>query len=322
MKPSHFSCSTQHPLQKLRDTSDTEKPNKSRDDIDVFAERVVREKLRQLKRRGMVLEKSGCLPPLCVHIHTDYGPLDQEKERNQDYVMVLSGESKKGLPFLAIAMADGLTCSYRSDVGARLACYCGLHSLAVDWNGRISKVSFQKAVTAGCSVLKKIRNKLSKRYLDNCPPGFYPATWDYILSKGKLLQTTLSLILVKDGWLRAGIVGDGGFCWRSYNPKISKSGGDCNPDVFETNAIGPSVDQRLIQLDHYVQKRISRPFLAAFYTDGVGRGLGNNALSLLDDLEGKKGGESTNMAQAYLERAIQKAPALFNDNLTLAVVRL
>jgi hypothetical protein len=76
---------------------------------------------------------SGCLHsgPTTLFFHTDFGPASQDKEMNQDYALAWSGDPSPGAPepLLALALADGVTSSYRSEWASELACAVALQVL-------------------------------------------------------------------------------------------------------------------------------------------------------------------------------------------------
>ena len=66
-----------------------------------------------------------------IAFHTDFGPAEQDKDTNQDYVLAWvakPGKSSSGVVW-ALAMADGVTASYQAELGAELACRASLARL-------------------------------------------------------------------------------------------------------------------------------------------------------------------------------------------------
>ena len=88
---------------------------------------IVAESRSTLTRTGEVLLGSGriCRDAWELCIHTDFGPLSQDKDGNQDYALAWSADREDtGCPIrLAAAIADGVTSSYRSEWAAELACW-------------------------------------------------------------------------------------------------------------------------------------------------------------------------------------------------------
>src|SRR5207245_1958699 len=83
----------------------------------------------RLAKQGQVVDGSGPfrVGRLRGSVHTDRGPHDPEKPINQDHALAWQlRDGPPGLPSLAVALADGVTTSYASEWGARLACYVGV----------------------------------------------------------------------------------------------------------------------------------------------------------------------------------------------------
>ena len=83
-----------------------------------------------LSQSGRLRIQSGILPwsEGMLTVHTDYGPPQQDKDTNQDYVLAWCGGNTQrptGVQW-AVAMADGVTSSYWAEIGAKLACHTSL----------------------------------------------------------------------------------------------------------------------------------------------------------------------------------------------------
>ena len=63
----------------------------------------------------------------------------------------------------------------------------------------------------------------------------------------------------------------------------------CDLGSQHVNALGPA-DRCVREFDCWREEKLNGPFLCAFHTDGVGRGLGQNPLVLLDELESLEAG--------------------------------
>ena len=160
----------------------------------------------------------------------------------------------------------------------------------------------------------------------SCPPGQFLSTWKYILKKGGLFQTTLTLAWLDRDFLRIAMVGDGGAVWRSYRATppgqraTDRVLAACDLDSQQVCALGPA-DRCVREFDCWHEEELNGPFLCALHTDGVGRGLGGNPLALLDELEELQAAGVENPARRFIEQAIAERPQDFDDNLTLAVIR-
>jgi len=69
--------------------------------------------------------------------------------------------------------------------------------------------------------------------------------------------------------------------------------------------------------DCWHEQELNGPFLCALHTDGIGRGMGDNPIALLDELEELQTAGDGNTSRQFIKRAIQARPQDFDDNLTL-----
>ena len=274
-----------------------------------------------LRARGELWVGSGtvALPDGSLCFHSDFGPPGQDKPANQDYAVVWRGRRGR-VPALGLAIGDGLTSSYHSELGAQAACSAALRRLVAEINPRAPRPAFDSAVAAAVQATKELAEKLAANAAQSCPPGQFLSTWKYILRQGRLLQTTLTLAWLEDDRLCVGVVGDGGCLVRAANfPELRIV---ALPDLAtqEVNALGPG-DAGPIPFDHFFDQRLERPYQAAFYTDGVGRGAGGAPVKLMEALDASALVAGGNPARAFITDAIQRDPRGFDDNLTLAILR-
>ena len=152
------------------------------------------------------------------------------------------------------------------------------------------------------------------------------STWKYILRKGVLFQSTLTLAWLDRHFFRVAMVGDGGAVWRSYRttgqgrPAEDRVLAQCDLDRHAVCAIGPA-DRNVREFDCWREEQAGGPFLCALHTDGVGRGLGRNPTALLDELETSESLSAENASRRFIRQAVEQRPRSFDDNLTLAVIR-
>ncbi len=164
----------------------------------------------------------GLLPVgrLVGSVHTDFGPEDQDKDANQDYAVVwLPRDEKIRERFrLALALGDGLTTSFRSEWASALVCSLALRALAEGDPAlppeELAKLAFNEAGQS----LGRLGDEWARDPAASCPVGQFPSTWKYILRKGVLFQSTLTLAWLDRHCLHVAMVGDGGGVWRSYRP--------------------------------------------------------------------------------------------------------
>ena len=293
-------------------------------------DRLIRENQAWLAERGRMIVGSGCFRsgPLSGSVHTDFGPKDQDKEANQDYVVAWlphDAATQKRFCFI-LALGDGLTTSFRSEWASALACLIALRALVEGGPGVPPKDLAKNAFDEAGRSLGGLADELTRDPEASCPPGQFVSTWKYILKKGALFQTTLTLAWLDCQFLRIAMIGDGGAMWRSRHvPSAGQQPGDrvlaeCDVDRHQVCAIGPA-DRNVREFDCWHEERLNGPFLCALHTDGVGRGVSGNPKALLDELERLQATGAENPARQFIEQAIEKRPRDFDDNLSLAVIR-
>jgi hypothetical protein len=293
-------------------------------------DQIVPENCAWLAERGETIVGSGCFnaAPLSGALHTDFGPGDQDKGANQDYALIWrpgAHAAGKGLR-LAVAMADGLTTSFRSECASALACWVALRALVDAGRSQEPLALAQRAFREAGQTIGRLADELVRDPEASCPPGQFLSTWKYILKKGGLFQTTLTLAWLDEDVLRLAAVGDGGALLRVYHePSEGWRATDfilaeCDLDSQHVHALGPA-DRGVQEFDFWREEKLRGPFLCALHTDGVGRGLGRNPLALLDELEVLQADGAANPARQFIEQVVFRRPKDFDDNLTLAVLR-
>ncbi len=293
-------------------------------------DRVVADCRDWLAQRGELAVGSGIfrLPGFRGGLHSDFGPLSQDKGTNQDYALAWWPSAEESRPRMdfALALGDGLTTSFRSESAAALACWVAIRYLV---DGRraaqpieLAKLAFNEAgLTIG-----RLADDLARDPQTSCPEGQFISTWKYILQKGRLLQTTLTLAWIDRGRFYIATVGDGEVSWRDYRgrPGVSRAVdrilAACDLSSQQVSALGPTT--RCVQdFDCWHEEEIGGPFLCAFSTDGIRRARGASPQSLLDDIERLYAKGVDNPARQFIEQAVRQRPGSFDDNLTLAVIR-
>lgn len=295
-----------------------------------FKERLV-EPRQFLGRRGLTISRSGSYQSgrLAVAIHSDYGPPDQDKgPNNQDYALAwFPREGSNECPVqLALALGDGLTSSYLSELASRLACWAALRAL-VDHPELSPWDRARQSLEAARLALSDLAASLRRDPEGSWPKSQIPflSTWKYILNKGALLQTTLTLAWLEQDQFHLALVGDGGALWREGpGPAPFPAGHDailaeCDPTTNQVHALGPACFE-VGELDGWVERDAAGPFVCVLHTDGLGRGRGYDPGLLLDELEGLRLAGGTNPAQEYVAQALHTRPGDFSDNLTLTVL--
>ena len=107
----------------------------------------------ELDRRAPAAFSAG---PISGSIHCDFGPPTQDKNANQDYALAWlpAAEGDHGrLPRLVLALADGLTNSFRSEWAAAAACWaavrCSGRECRKRRSARVGSVRFQRGGPEG-----------------------------------------------------------------------------------------------------------------------------------------------------------------------------
>jgi hypothetical protein len=294
-------------------------------------DRLIQDDRQWLAERGDLLIGSGRFRAgrLTAAIHTDFGPLDQDKGANQDYALAWwphAADDRARLRFV-LAMSDGLTTSFRSECAASLACWVAVRALVEAGPATEPKALARLAFNEAGLTIGRLADELAGNPEASCPEGQFLSTWKYILKKGGLFQTTLTLVWLDRGVLRVAVMGDGGGLWRDYRgPSGQQQATDrilaaCDLDCQHVCALGPA-ERCVREFDCWQEHVLSGPCLGAFHTDGIGRGLGRNPLTLLDELQDLHAAGVENPARRFIEMAIERRPAEFSDNLTLALVHI
>ena len=296
---------------------------------------LIRERQRSLREHGTTLQGSGFfeIDRCNVSMHSCYGPPDQDKgPENQDYVLAWrrANNSDECPIRFAISIADGVTSSFRSEWASKLACWSAITSLvgeSQELRESPSRSWASRAFDAAGAAIGEIADILNSDPQSSCPRGQFSSTWKYILRKGAFLQTTLALLWSDRERICVASVGDSGAVVREYgSDNIARSEKDqilaaCDLQTQQVQAIGP-LNRSGHEFDCWFEGSLCQQFLTAIHTDGLGRGLGDHPLALLEQLDALQlRRKAKKEARRYLDRALAERPKDFDDNLTLAVVR-
>jgi hypothetical protein len=289
--------------------------------IERFSHQVglAREKVQAV---GALCVKSGCLEGTCRRswVHSEFGPAVQEKDTNQDYVIAWKDRSETEEPkeFWAIVMADGVTSSHRAEWAAELACWTSLARLVeLRRNVEARELAMRSIHAAGGAVggMGDLFRKKPEMYR---PDDEFPATWEYILSEGLLLQTTLTLVWW-DGCLHIAIVGDGAAAIRELNDGACRIVAGSDFETCGVHAIGPN-NRQVAEPDVWNTMDVTMPFSLAVFTDGVGRGVAADASEIFAHADATIEDGEMNPARHVLDVLQQNRPKEFEDNLTLGLM--
>lgn len=256
-------------------------------------------------------------------VYSDYGPPGQDKEVNQDYALLwLPGENApRGGLYWAAAVADGVTCSFRPEWGAELACFHALASLI----GRSSAQSPLEQATAAVGAAGEALGIAAERIAQRDefrPADEFPATWRMRLKLGRLLQTTLTLAWLEDETLSIAMVGDGGAVVRlGGEAGRDEILGEGEPDTDLVHALGPA-NRRIESLDLWWQFPFQAGSTLALYTDGIRRAVRSSAGDLLDRATELLTAESAaNVAEQLIRELLAAGAETLEDNLTLLIAK-
>ena len=113
-----------------------------------------------------------------------------------------------------------------------MACWVGVRALVDGWSLGFSRSfpsfrlkpdstpptpgSCQIAFNEAGLTIGRLADELARDPEASCPEGQFLSTWKYILKKGGLFQTTLTLAWLDGDYFRIAMVGDGGALWRGY----------------------------------------------------------------------------------------------------------
>ena len=153
---------------------------------------VLRECRAWLAERGETVVGSGRFSSGRLHgsVHSDFGPEEQDKGANQDYAVAWwprDGETGGPLRFV-LAMADGLTTSFRSECGSALVCWVAARALVEAGCGAQPRVLAEHAFNEAGLAIGRLADDFARDPAVLCPEDQFLSTWKYILQKGGLFR--------------------------------------------------------------------------------------------------------------------------------------
>ena len=281
---------------------------------------------------GLARETLGAAGSLCVEsghleassrrlwVHSEFGPAVQDKDSNQDFVIAWQdhGETEETKGHWAIVMADGVTSSCWAEWGAELACWISLAKLVELRGVRAGKQLALNSVNAAGEAIGKLADVITKGPQQYRPKDEFEATWEYVLSEGLFLQTTLTLVWW-DGYLHIAIVGDGAVTIRESNDAGCRTIAGSDLQSSWVQAIGPN-NRQLAELGAWDRLELKMPCSMAVFTDGVARGVSCDVGEIFAHADAAIVGGKTNPAQRVLGLLQQNRPKDFEDNLSLGLV--
>jgi hypothetical protein len=288
---------------------------------DVLQSDSTRDAFDALRRHGSVIAGTGAFnwKDGMLAIHTDFGPAGQDKEENQDFVLAWTPDDDKSTIDWAVAMADGVTSSFLSGDGARIACSAGLTALITDEESRNWRERARRAMNAAGTALGEVADEI---LID--PDRFRPAeefdsTWRYLLREGRFLQTTLSLVWSEGRRLNVAIVGDGGVITDGYGSELTEVTELIDEATNRVHALGPN-NRIVSEFDFADSIELLGTGVVAIFTDGIGRGITQCPAELFEVIRNEQQSSDGQMARRIVQELMTRRPMDFEDNLTLALV--
>ena len=288
---------------------------------DVLKSDSARDAFDALRRTSSVVAGTGAInwKDGKLAIHTDFGPAGQDKEENQDFVLAWTPDDDKSTIDWAVAMADGVTSSFLSGEGARIACSAGLTALITDEEPRNWRERARRAMDAAGTAIGDVADEI---LID--PDRFRPAeefdsTWRYLLREGRFLQTTLSLVWSESRRLNVAIVGDGGVITDGYGSELTEVTELIDEATNRVHALGPN-NRIVSEFDFADSIELLGTGVVAIFTDGIGRGITQCPAELFEVLRNEQSLSDGQLARRIVQDLMSRRPLDFEDNLTLALV--
>lgn len=277
--------------------------------------------IETLRSRGHVIAGTGARnwKAGMLAIHTDFGPAGQDKEENQDFVLAWTPDDDNSTVDWAVAMADGVTSSYLSGEGARIACSAGLTALITDEDSQDWRKRARRAVDAAGTGIGELADEILTDPDRFRPAEEFNSTWRYLLREGRFLQTTFSLVWSECRRLNVAIVGDGGVMRDGCGSELTEVTKLTDEATNKVHAIGPN-NRIVSEFDFADSLALQGTGIVAVFTDGIARGITQCPAELFDVIRNEQLVSDDQVAQRIVHELMSRRPLEFEDNLTLAVV--
>lgn len=293
---------------------------------------------RRLESDRAALQSLGTLTERCgvvqagrarIELHCDFGPPGQDKTGvNQDFALAWHPHRRASngvQPDWAIAVADGLTSAYWSERAAAIVCLASVRALVAPAGATAHSPPpsatrrAAEALDAAAAALAGYAGDLRLDPDATRPKAEIPflSTWKYMLGKGTLLRTTLTLAWFERGKFALAAIGDGGGLW--HCPGQDAVLAQCDLETEQVNSLGPLAGPAP-EWDAWAEQIPAGSFQAALFTDGIGRGLGHDPASLWSRLGPVPRDPGENRAQDFIARVCREEPLAYADNLTLVLI--
>ena len=291
---------------------------------------LLRESQAWLAERGEMVVGSGSFESgrLAGAIHSDFGPADQDKETNQDYALAWwpsAAEAQQPLRFV-LALADGLTTSFRSECASALACWVAVRALVenirVPRPADLARLAFNEAGAEH----RPTGRRVGPRPGSLLPRGPIPLHLEIHFAKGRAVSDHVNPCLAgprlfshRHGWRRRGPVArlsrDAG-CPQATDRVLAT----CDLESQQVYALGPA-QRRVRDFDCWHEEKLNGPFLCASPPTASDADTAPAPWRCWTNWKRLQAAGVENPARRFIEEAIQQRPKDFDDNLTLAVIR-
>ena len=167
-----------------------------------------------------------------------------------------------------MALGDGLTTSFRSEWASTLACLVAVRAMVEGGPGVPARELAENAFDEAGRSLGRLADELTRDARSLGPPGQFVSTWKYILKKGALFQTTLTL-----AWLDSELLphrhgrGRRGraarpMCIARVQQAEDRVVAQCDLARHEVRALGPA-DRTVREFDCWHEEKLERPLPCA-----------------------------------------------------------
>lgn len=294
--------------------------------IDRSIRRISRRDRRLLHRAGRVRVMSGSLSGRngTLYGHSDFGPRDLDKDCNEDFVLLWApspGAVQSSLEW-TVAIADGVTSSYRSDLAAELACWASLASVVRSSVTEQPADTDRNAIRSAAAALRAAGRMFHSNPADWRPADEFATAWAYRLASGVFLQTTLTLAWCRRDEVHLVRVGDGGAMLLepsgTGSPRRVQTLFDVDTETHSVQALGPVVSGGIVPGDQQ-SLRVPPDSVLAIYTDGVGRHVQQQPLDLFERFEKVRGhhADAEGVAGSVIQQLLATDAETLQDNLSL-----
>ncbi|WDQ17018.1 protein phosphatase 2C domain-containing protein [Rhodopirellula sp. P2] len=257
-----------------------------------------------LAERGTVLESPGFLETgkSVLSVASDHGNKETNRDSFLAFVPLGDGDIK-----WAVAIADGVSASFESKLGSRLACYASVAALVRTEDQK------QRSPISECA---ETFLAIGERILGDarlCRPDQVPEShWTRFVQAGRLFQTTVMIAWQAGDQIFLDGIGDGGFV-RDFDR-------GCVPMMYLPSSSGPVTC--LGAMTNVAEPQYRHQFASAnqlyLFTDGVTGSIERDCSQAIDVMRRCVDRDRCTVATDLLQFSIRSGAS--DDNQTLAVI--